>query len=185
MEAHGMDAQQQEEFLKQRASIADFVKNDFTFPLGQYLKGFKDVYAALKIAVPILALLLVFVLVMIGLTAYGLPAKFKWLGATFLTTAIFGYGVIFMKSYIISAFTALSMLDQASYLALITPILIAILRYFMDSYLTFQGIANIVMLIASAVCFVAAVITRKTAPTAIKPLQIKPSYWEKPSRKNK
>lgn len=163
MISYGLNEQQQQEFLMQRAGISDFVKNDFSFALGHYLEGIKKFYSSLVYTIPILIIFLILALIFITIKTKGGPAKLNWLGVTFLISAFIGYGLIYFRNDILTVLTYISIFDKASYLAFITPVLIAVLKFYMDSYVAVQSQANVVLLVVGGICFLGAIVMKFVA----------------------
>lgn len=176
----GIDEEQRTAYIQQVKQISDFTKQDFAIKLDQHLGGFKLVYDGLKIAIPIVILILLLSLFMVVKLSNGLPTKFKWLGITFIVTAFVGYGVFLSNSLIATGLEKVNLLEQSTITALITPIMLAVLNYFIKLYASYQQTAGVIFLVLAGICFLGAILTRKYAAVTIKPLKVKRSYWEKP-----
>lgn len=179
----GIEPEQQEAYLQQVKQISEFTKNDFSIKLADHLQGFKLAYEGLRIALPILLLLMLGSLFMVWKLADGLPKKFKWFGITFLVTAITGYIVMLSHSMITYGITQVSTLNDAEVVKMLTPILLSILGHYMKLYASYQEIVASFSIIVAAVCFVLMVITRKQAAPSVKPLKVQRSYWDKSNQK--
>ena len=179
----GIEPEQQESYLQQGKQIIEFTKNDFSIKIDKHLQGFKFAYDGLKIALPILVLLMFGSLFMVWKLADGLPAKFKWLGITFIVCAVTGFSVMLSHSMITYGITKVSMLNDAEVVKMLTPILLSILNHYMKLYASYQELVAAFSLIVAVLCFILMIVTRKQAAQSVKPLKVQRSYWEKTNKK--
>lgn len=163
----GIDPEQKARIIKEAENMSSFVKNDFTIPLGNYLQGMKDAYRIFQIALPIWVILLIASLFSVYKLAGDQAAKWKWLGATFMTSALWGFGIIFFNRTIATSIEQLNHMETSSYMALLAPILMAVMRHYVENYTSYQGVMSVVLLLVAAGCFlISSRMKTQTVPAA-------------------
>ncbi len=80
-----------EEEADPQAFIKDLAKNDFTYPLKDVLSGLKFVNLIITILLPVLVILMILSVVLIIKKSKDAKSKFKWVGMTFLLSALGGF----------------------------------------------------------------------------------------------
>ena len=176
----GLNTQDQAAYLNQAKELSAFANTDFNFPLENQLEGIRLVYSILQIAIPILIVFLLCSLFFLITMANSLPMKFKWVGATLLTSSFVGYDFILFHSYFISAIMATSLLQELNAYPLFSPIIPAIINHYVDIYVGYQELVSILFLVGAGICFLGAFLSRKQAIPKIKPVYEVRSYWETP-----
>jgi hypothetical protein len=73
-----------------KLDLDKFLDSDFSIPVGEKLEDVKKLYKVFKFALPIFIILEVIILGVILLLSSPLSSKVRWLGITFLITALFG-----------------------------------------------------------------------------------------------
>jgi hypothetical protein len=136
------------------ASLSKLVQQDFSIPLSQYLGVFKSLNTAMQIALPILGILALGSLLLIVILSHGTSSKLKWVGSTFFVSALWGFGIIFFQSILVSIMTQLAQSNQNDVLSVIWPVVLEIIKQYMHSFINYQGIAGIGMLVFAAGCFI-------------------------------
>lgn len=174
-----LNREEQAMYVAQQKQLIDFINGDLTISLADQMQGVKLVYSILQIALPILIGLLIVILFLIAKQAANIPSKCKWVGSTLLVSSIVGYICILLHQYITMALMELRIFQESN-LALFTPIILAIINYFVEAYINYQEIVNAIFLVGAAICFLGAIITRKMAPPKTTPVYNVKSYWETP-----
>jgi hypothetical protein len=150
------EANQQQAMSEAFNSFNTMLKSDFTIQLGTYLQGVKQFYTTIKIAQPVLGILLLVYLLLIFFLSTSAKSKFLWLGWTFLLTGIWGFVVLLLTKFITSLISHLLFSNTTYMMQLVTPILTEIINRFTSTYVSYQGICSVVFFLVAAGCFIAA-----------------------------
>lgn len=178
----GLDETQTEQYLNQAKQMQTFSKSDFAIQLSQYLQSVKIVYNGLKIALPILIVILLLCLMMIWLLSEGTPRKFKWVGVTLLVSSMGGYGFIFVYHFSKDVITHFNLADQSEFVTLVAPIITTVLYHYISVYLSHQALMSTLFLIIGTCCLVVAFLTRHQS-SSVKPLKVNASFWRGKKKK--
>lgn len=149
--------------MKSIDALTSLSKSDFTIKLDQYLAGVKNFYNILRILQPILVGLLFLYLVLLFVLSKTWSSRLKWVGATLILSGALGFGVILFDLYFLSALSSIP-IDSNPTAKIVSPIVIQIIKHFVDVYINYQTTANIVLLIIGAGAFAAGLFI-KTAPS--------------------
>ncbi len=147
-------------------TLTSLAKSDFTIKLDQYLIGVKNFYNILRILQPILAGLLLIYLVLLFVLSKTWPSRLKWAGITFILSGVLGFGVVLFDSYLLGTLISFVSVNSNQAIKIVSPIVIQIIKHFVDTYINYQTTANIVFLIIGAGSFAVGVFSNKTAPIA-------------------
>lgn len=150
--------------LKGMDALTALAKSDFSIKLDQYLAGVKNFYNILRILQPILSVLLLIYLVLLFVLNKTWPSRLKWVGVTFIVSGILGFGVVLFDSYLLSALSNFVSVNPNQVVKIISPIVVQIIKRFVNSYINYQTTASIVLLIIGAGAFAAGLFI-KTSPT--------------------
>jgi len=175
-----LNVQDQALYLEQAKQMAAFVNADFTFSLGNKLEGIKLTYRILQIVLPVIIVLLICSIFFMTKLANSPPLKYKWIGATLMTSSIAGYGCIIFHPYITAAIAGTQVIQESTLFSLFLPIFIAIINHYVEIYVGYQEIVSTVFLVCAAGCILGAILTRTQTVSTIKPIYEKVTYWETP-----
>ena len=157
----GEELEQFEQIGNSADMLTSFVQSDFSIPLGVHLQGIKDFYNLLKIVLPILLLVLCICLFLLGYLNKSWPARYKWIGFTLFLSAVFGFVAIAFQATLLSLLITVTASSSNDISSLFLPIAAEVMRSIVTAYTNYQGIASVILLILSAVCFVFASLTNK------------------------
>ncbi len=146
-------------------TLTSLAKSDFTIKLDQYLAGVKNFYNILRILQPILAGLSLLYLVLLFVLSKTWPSRLKWIGITFILSGVLGFGVVLFDSYLLNTLTRFVSINSNQAIKIVSPIVIQIIKHFVDTYINYQTTANIVFLIIGASSFAAGMFINKTTVT--------------------
>jgi hypothetical protein len=142
------------EAQKEINSIAALAQNNFTVPVGEYFSGIKNFYSIMKIIHPLVAVLLglsLFTLIKINNSWH---ERFRWIGGTFITTAIFGFGMVLFNYLAVQHLMEVTSSNAENFLSAFAPIMLQLMNLFMKVYGNFQNIISTTMLILGIIFLV-------------------------------
>lgn len=157
----------QEQINQVHKGISNFVKSDFSFPLEKNLTGIKQVYGIIKIAQPILGILLIISLAFLGVLNTTWHKRLRWLSAAFISAAIWGYIHIASNTLLVSSVVAITQSTTNEFANIASPIVVALIKRFAASYIHFQGIVGIGMLITAAILLVVGELANRPLKSSI------------------
>lgn len=146
-------------------TLTSLAKSDFSIKLDQYLVGAKNFYNVLRILQPILAGLLLLYLVLLFVLSKTWPSRLKWIGITFILSGVLGFGVILFDSYLLGTLRSFVSVNSNQAVKIVSPIVIQIIKHFVDTYINYQTTANIVFLIIGVGSFAAGLFMKTPSPT--------------------
>jgi hypothetical protein len=168
----GEDLESFEQMGNSADMLTTFVKNDFSIPLETHLRGMKQFYHLLKILQPVLLVVLLLCLILLWVLNKTISSRLQWIGAALMLSAIFGFITIALQTTLLSLLISVTTQESNELSMLFLPIAAEIMRDFVKTYTNYQGIASVVLLIISALCFVIASLNKNQKP-AIKPVPVK------------
>lgn len=130
------------------------IKSDFSIPIGKNLTFLKTFYWYTTTGLPIIGIILVILLAVIILLSDSNSAKLRWLGLTFLSSAIwntFPLLVLFFSSKLLIPFLTQNK-DIPAFLGSLSA---GFLPLLVDKYTKFAGTAIVVFILIFVVCLIA------------------------------
>lgn len=152
------------EMQNEMNSFTALVQNDFSVPVGEYFNGIKTFYSVMKIIQPIIAVLLVLFLVVLYKSNDNMASRLLWIGATFITAAVFGFGMLLFNNIAVAQLAEVTMSTSQNFIAAFSPVMIQLMDLFMKSYAQVQNIVSLVLVVLGAIFIIFAKIQapRKT-----------------------
>lgn len=157
-----------EEPPAQDNTLQTFIENDFSFPMEKNLIIFKNTYNILQIALPVILVILLLSVIAIFFFSKGANSKFKWFGIVFVITGLNGFIIVFLGGMVMNLISEIIKQQDNQIVKYISPILSNILKYFMDHYINYQTISNIVLLISGVLFIILAFVFRNTNNLLVK-----------------
>lgn len=146
------------------------IKSDFSIPIGKNLNFLKTFYWYTTTGLPIIGIILIILLAVITLLSDSNPAKLRWLGLTFLSSAIWNtlplLLLLFSSKLLISSLT-----ENKDIPVFILSISTGFLPLLVDKYTKFAGTAVVIFLLIFVVCLIASYSVK--TPAKIKPVSSK------------
>lgn len=142
-------------------ALTALAQNNFTVPVGEYFQGIKTFYSVIQILQPILVLLLIATLFLLIKQNLDTQNRLKWLGATLITAAVFGFGMVFFNTLAIANLMQTTTSSSGNFLAAFAPIMLQLMDIFMSEYAKVQNNLGICMVIVGIFCFAGAALKAK------------------------
>jgi hypothetical protein len=150
---------------KASEGFSSIAKSDFSINLGDKLTGLKSGYAALRIIHPVLVVLMLGSLILQSLLSSSALSRLKWLGATLMVAGIIGFASIISNTLLTKTIANIISSNTDQYIAMFSPIGLAIIQYFVSTYMQYQGFISIALLVAAAISFIGSEFIYKLHPT--------------------
>ncbi len=129
-------------------------KNDFSFPLKDSLSGLKFGHALISVLLPVLSVLMILCLLAIYLMSPDYKSKFRWIGITFLLSAIGGLIVFFVFQFIVGVVLKILVDNSNEVVGIFYPIIERVALLFLDKNKQFQTLFSFSAGVFGVVCFV-------------------------------
>lgn len=146
------------------------IKSDFSIPIGKNLNFLKTFYWYTTTGLPIIGIILIILLTVITLLSDSNPAKLRWLGLTFLSSAIWNtlplLLLLFSSKLLISSLT-----QNKDIPVFIVSLSTGFLPLVVDKYTKFAATAVVIFLLIFVVCLIASYSVK--TPAKIKPVSSK------------
>lgn len=156
MQAENPDqANSNAEMQKSIDSLVTLAHSDFTIKLDTYLIGLKNTYHTLKIALPILILIMFGELTLIIILSHTWKSRFLWLGLTFILSGLHGFGIIFLTNSLMKTITSYILNYSNDSFKLFSPIIIEIAKLFVNTYVKYQTFVSVIFIASAIVSFIA------------------------------
>jgi hypothetical protein len=152
--------QQIEDMTKSFDKLSDMAKSDFTIKLDTYVAGVKQFYTVIKIATPILVILLCIYVLLLGMLAHTWPSRLTWIGSAFFVGGMWGFMVLLFLNFLVAGITTFIYAQTTEAIALFAPIPVELIQHIAKTYTNYQGISSITFFVIAACCFVAATVIK-------------------------
>lgn len=136
-------------------SLTVLAQNDFSVPVGEYFQGIKTFYGIMQILHPIIAIILLGIVLLLMKINESWTTRLRWFGATFITAAVLGYGMIVFNAISVKHLVDVTTSNTESFLAAFSPILLQLMHIFMNTYGNIQTLVSATMIAIGIICYIA------------------------------
>lgn len=151
-----------------QAMVKSLVKNDFSFPLNGSLIGLKQGYTVISILLPILILLMALSLFGITMRSHGTKSKLRWIGFTFIFSAVSGFGVFIVFQFAIFMVLKIMAENSNAVVTALYPVAGNMLTLFVNRNREFQTTFSLIAGVIGVVCIALSFVFKQSV--ANKPL---------------
>lgn len=166
-----LSKQTKEQDLQQSDGITTIdmlAKSDFSIKLAPYLVGLKSAYMTIRILQPILAILLIVCLVLLFILNKTWSAKLTWIGIALTLSGIWGYAIVYGNNMIMQILTPLVAQNTNTFMQAFAPLALTLVKHVVDTYVEYQKMASLVVLVTAGAAFVGVVLAKRSAPAVVK-----------------
>ena len=168
-----MDSFGQEEEADPQAFMKDLAKNDFTYPLKDVLSGLKFVNLIISVLLPVLVILMVLSILLIVHKSPDAKSKFRWVGITFLLSALGGFITFLGFQLIVRAALGLITQNANEAIYMVYPIVERIALLFVTRNGEIQILFSFAIGVFGVVCFASSFAFGKELASKPRPKQRK------------
>jgi uncharacterized membrane protein len=156
--------------------MKSIAKNDFSYPLKDALSGLKMGHSVLSVMLPVLLILMIISVIVIILKSPDNKSRFRWLGVTFLLSAVGSYLLFLVFEFIAATALAAAIQNSNGIFTLVIPIIESVAMLFLARHGDFQIFYSFAIGVFGVVCLASSFAFQKdTIPNKPQPNQKKKS----------